>query len=176
MQSTGASFPCSFLSGATIPHFPKGLGTNLVFDRRRLERNPALVADLTFTGRAGLNREKPRFSMFSSRQTPSLPNGEPSQTGINVAFDSDIRGIAREKPRFIGKKPRFSPPRESGFERDKPRFRKQKRGLSQLSMERTLMNVSYWIGMPFHTNNGCARSLLEALAGFLLKSFKRELT
>ena len=103
MQSTGASFPCSFLSGATIPHFPKGLGTNLVFDRRRLERNPALVADLTFTGRAGLNREKPRFSMFSSRQTPSLPNGEPSQTGINVAFDSDIRGIAREKPRFIGK-------------------------------------------------------------------------
>jgi len=38
------------------------------------------------------------------------------------------------------------------------------------------MNVSYWIGMPFHTNNRCARSLLEALAGFLLKSFKRELT
>ena len=55
------------MSGATIPRFRKGLVINLVFDRRRLESNSALVADLTFIGRASLNREKPRFSMFSPR-------------------------------------------------------------------------------------------------------------
>src|SRR5208337_4144078 len=145
----------SFLRGATIADFAKSLGINLVFDRWHLEMNPAPRGGPNFY-RAG--KPQPGETSFSTRTSEELPGRNLVLPGKNLVLALENLVLSGTNLVFARKNEVCPNHRRTAHSKD--------------TNECKLLD---W--QPFHTNNSCAKSLLElALAGFLLKSFKRELT
>src|SRR5208337_2507564 len=70
------------------------------------------VENEVFPGRrswGGASLQPGETSFYHVSSLLVWPTGKLLNTGINVVLDCDIRGFAREKPRFGREEPRFSP-------------------------------------------------------------------